>query len=172
VTNAPLAPHDPASSPPLVSVIIPAYNSGAYLGDSIDSMRAQTLRNIEIIVVDDGSTDDSLAVARARAALDPRVHVIARAQPSGRPSVPRNEAMRAARGRYIALLDADDVSTEHRLESAVDAMSKTGARFAFTDMQRRYESTGELAPQGQLAAASFVTAADQYLTKVDEHVYL
>jgi len=172
VTTESPAPTASSSSAPLVSVIIPAYNSGQYLGDSIDSMRAQTLRDIEIIVVDDGSTDDSLAVARARAALDPRVRVLARAQPSGRPSVPRNEAMRAARGRYIALLDADDVSTEHRLESAVDAMQKTGARFAFTDMQRRYETTGELAPQGQLAAASFVAAAAQYLTKVDEHVYL
>jgi len=172
VTTVSPAPTASSSSPPLVSVIIPAYNSGTYLGDAIDSMRAQTLRDIEIIVVDDGSTDDSLAVARARAALDPRVRVIARATPSGRPSVPRNEAMRAARGRYIALLDADDVSTEHRLESAVDAMTRTGARFAFTDMQRRYETTGELAAQGQLAAASFLTAAAPYLTKVDEHVYL
>jgi glycosyltransferase involved in cell wall biosynthesis len=172
VTTESPAPAAPYSAPPLVSVIIPAYNSGQYLGDAIDSMRAQTLREIEIIVVDDGSTDDSLAVARARAAVDSRVRVIARGTPSGRPSVPRNDAMRAALGRYIALLDADDVSTETRLESAVNAMTVTGARFVFTDMQRRYETTGELAPQGQLAAASFVSAASAYLTRVDEHVYL
>ncbi|HEV7702883.1 MAG TPA: glycosyltransferase family 2 protein [Gemmatimonadaceae bacterium] len=166
------APTATSPTPPLVSVIIPSYNSGPYLGDAIDSMRAQTLREIEIIVVDDGSTDDSLAVARARAALDSRVRVIARAAPSGRPSIPRNEAMRAARGRYIALLDADDVSTETRLESAIRAMTATGARFAFTDMQRRYEETGALAPEGQLAAASFTTAAAAYLKKVDEVNYL
>jgi len=172
VTTESPAPNAPSSTPPLVSVIIPAYNSGPYLGDAIDSMRAQTVREIEIIVVDDGSTDDSVAVARDRAARDPRVRVIVRAQPSGRPSIPRNEAMRAARGRYIALLDADDVSVETRLESAVNAMTLTGARFAFTDMQRRYEESGELAPQGQLAAASFVTAAAAYLKKVDEVNYL
>ena len=118
MTTASPAPIAASSTPPIVSVIIPAYNSGRYLGDAIDSMRAQTMREIEIIVVDDGSSDDTLAVARARAELDPRVRVIARATPSGRPSVPRNEAMRAARGRYISLLDADDVSTENRLESA------------------------------------------------------
>jgi glycosyltransferase involved in cell wall biosynthesis len=172
VTTELPAPAATSSTPPLVSVIIPAYNSGRYLGDAIDSMRAQTVREIEIIVVDDGSTDDSLAVARARAALDPRVRVIARAEPSGRPSVPRNAAMRTAAGRYIALLDADDVSVETRLESAINAMTLTGARFVFTDMQRRYETTGELAPQGQLARASFVTAAGPYLKRFDEHTYL
>jgi glycosyltransferase involved in cell wall biosynthesis len=172
VTTESPAPAPPLQAPPHVSVIIPAYNSEQYLGDAIDSMRAQSLREIEIIVVDDGSTDDSLAVARSRAAVDPRVRVIARERPSGRPSVPRNDAMRAAAGRYIALLDADDVSTETRLESAVNAMTLTGARFVFTDMQRRYETTGELAPQGQLAAASFVTAASAYLKRADEHVYL
>jgi glycosyltransferase involved in cell wall biosynthesis len=172
VTHDSTASTRPASAFPLVSVIIPAYNSAPYLGDAIDSMRAQTVREIEIIVVDDGSTDDSLAVARARAALDPRVRVIARSKPSGGPSLPRNEGMRAARGRYISLLDADDVSTETRLESAVRAMTATGARFVFTDMQRRYETTGELAPLGQLAAASFVRAAAEYLTKVGDDVYL
>ena len=170
-TDSP-APANPSATSPLVSVIIPSHNSGRYLGDAIDSMRAQTVRDLEIIVVDDGSSDDSLAVAHARAALDPRVRVIARDAPSGGPSVPRNQAMRAARGRYIALLDSDDVSPETRLENAIDAMTSTGARFAFADMQRRYEETGELAPQGQLAEASFVSAASPYLQKIHDRLYL
>ena len=172
MTNTSAAPAAGAPASPQVSVIIPAFNSGPYIGDALDSMRAQTVADIEMIVIDDGSSDDTLAVARAHAAADPRVRVIARGAPSGRPSVARNEGMRAARGRYIALLDADDTSTPTRLACAIDAMRHTGARFVFTDMQRRYQDTGALAPQGTLAAAAFTSATASYLTRVSDTLYL
>ena len=157
---------------PLVSVVVPAFNAASYLGGAIDSLRAQTISDIEIIVVDDGSGDDTLAVANRYAALDARVRVIARGTPSGKPSVARNQALAAARGRYIAFLDADDSSISTRLESAVHALTLTGALFAFSDKRRSYEDTGDLAPESTLAAARFIEKAAPYLERVSDGVYL
>ncbi|MEO7039461.1 MAG: glycosyltransferase family 2 protein [Gemmatimonadaceae bacterium] len=160
------------SPAPFVSVIVPAYNVSAYLVEALDSLRAQTLADIEILVIDDGSNDDTLALARAAAAEDPRIRVIARLTPSGRPSCARNDGLRAARGTYIALLDADDIAMPTRLESAVAAMQLTGARFAFSDAQRLYESTGKKAAAGTLALAKFTEIAAPYLQHVSGNLYL
>jgi glycosyltransferase involved in cell wall biosynthesis len=157
---------------PIVSVVVPAFNAEAYLGEALTSLRAQTLTRIEIIVVDDGSTDGTRAVASRHALEDPRVHLLARAEPSGRPACARNQGLAAARGRYIALLDADDVSIPTRLESAVHAMELTGARFAFADMRRLYQDTGEMACEGALEAAAFLDRAAPYLRRVSGKVYL
>jgi hypothetical protein len=92
---------------PAVSVVITCFNYGRYLADSIGSVLAQTLTDFELIVVDDGSTDDSVAIARRLAAGDPRVTVIAQ-EGSGQPAIPRNRAVGLARGRYVVCLDADD----------------------------------------------------------------
>jgi glycosyltransferase involved in cell wall biosynthesis len=165
---------EPQTAPesPLVSAIVPAYNAGAYLGAALDSLRTQTLRDLEIIVIDDGSGDDTLAVARQHAADDPRVRVISHEKPSGRPAKARNAGLRAARGKYIALLDADDTCIATRLESGVRAMELTGARCAFADSQRFFEATGTLEPAGTLALDDFFTRAAPYLEHVSENVYL
>ena len=157
---------------PRVSVVVPAFNAARYLGSAIDSLRAQTLTDIEIIVVDDGSGDDTLAVANRYAALDSRVRVLARALSSGKPSIARNQALAAARGRYIAFLDADDTSVPTRLEHAVRALERTGALFAFSDKRRVYEATGELAPESTLGAAKFIEKAAPYLERASDSVYL
>jgi len=91
---------------PLVSVIIPAYNSSAYLADAIVSATRQTHTNIEIIIVDDGSTDDTGTVADQFAAGDARITVIH--QPNGGLSAARNTGMGVAKGEFICFLDADD----------------------------------------------------------------
>ena len=157
---------------PLVSVIVPAFNVAAYLGEAIRSLLAQTLTDIEIIIVDDGSKDDTRAIAQALAREDPRIRVLTRDTPSGRPSCARNEAMRAARGRYIALLDADDIAMPTRLEHAVAALELTGARFAFADMQRMFQDTGTMAAGGTLELADFTNVAAPYLEHIGGHVYL
>lgn len=92
---------------PIVSVVTPAYNAAAYLSETAGSVLAQTLRELEWIVVDDGSTDDTLIVARALAARDDRVRVVATA--NGGPATARNTALKMARGDFVALLDSDDV---------------------------------------------------------------
>ncbi|WP_445147920.1 glycosyltransferase family 2 protein [Baekduia sp. Peel2402] len=92
---------------PRVSVVITSYNYGRHLGQAVESVLAQTLTDLEVLVVDDGSTDDTLEVARRYEAADPRVTVIAQ-ENSGQPAIPRNRATERAVGEYVLCLDADD----------------------------------------------------------------
>jgi glycosyltransferase involved in cell wall biosynthesis len=116
--------------PPLVSVVVPVHQGEAFLGEAIDSALAQTLEGLEVIVVDDGSTDGSLAVARSRE-RDPRVRVLS--TPHGGVSAARNEAIAVARGRYTAFLDADDVWERDYLRAQVDALEAHPDRFVYAD---------------------------------------
>ena len=97
--------HSPHPSP-LVSVVVPTYNYGSFLGRAVDSALAQDLAAVEVLVVDDGSTDGT-AAAMARYAGEPRVRYLP--QPHRGVSGARNRGIAEARGRYIALLDADDL---------------------------------------------------------------
>jgi hypothetical protein len=97
----------PAASP-VVSIITPAHNSAAYLRESVDSAIAQSFTDFELLIIDDGSTDGTLALARRLADRDERLRVLARPNRGG-VSAARNLGMREARGAYFALLDSDDV---------------------------------------------------------------
>jgi hypothetical protein len=108
-------------NPPLVSVIMPVYNAAAYLPAAVGSILAQTVRDLELLVIDDGSSDDSLAVARRLAAADSRIRVEALPQNSGAASA-RNAGVAVARGRYLAFLDADDLALPHRLATQLAAI--------------------------------------------------
>lgn len=99
---------------PLVSIIIPVYNVEPYLRQCLDSVLAQTLRDIEIIIVDDGSPDGSPAICDAYAAADPRVRVIHKANAGL--GYARNSGIEVATGRYIAFLDSDDYLDPRALE--------------------------------------------------------
>lgn len=110
-----------AATKPRVSVVIPAYNAEATLRQTIDSALRQTFQDIEVIVVDDGSTDGTLAIANS---YEDRVRPIA--QSNQGVSVARNNGIAAARGELIALLDADDEWHPQKLEKQVavlDTMS-------------------------------------------------
>ena len=91
---------------PKVSVIIPVYNTEQYLRECLDSVVNQTLKDIEIICVDDGSTDNSLAILREYKAKDSRIIVLT--QENQFAGVARNHGMEAACGQYYAFMDADD----------------------------------------------------------------
>lgn len=104
---------------PLVSVITPVFNGGPWLGEALDSALAQTFPSLEVIVVNDGSTDDSLAIARAKARNDDRVRIIDKVN-AGLPAA-RNQALNMARGGYLALLDADDAWLPNHLQMAMQA---------------------------------------------------
>ena len=92
---------------PTVSVIMPAYNVGQYIAEALESALAQTFGDLEVLVVDDGSSDGTVGIARRFAARDARVRLLQQAH--GGLSRARNTAIHNARGRLIALLDADDI---------------------------------------------------------------
>jgi glycosyltransferase involved in cell wall biosynthesis len=96
---------------PAISVIMAAYNGSAWLPETLASLRAQTFADFELIVVDDCSTDDTLAILEAWP--DPRVRVVA-AEANRGPVEARNAAFALARGRYIAALDQDDICLPER----------------------------------------------------------
>jgi GT2 family glycosyltransferase len=163
--------HSDSPSAPLISAVVPAFNCADVLGEAISSLRAQTFRDIEILIVDDGSTDGTLRVARECAALDARVKIITREVASGKPSCARNAGVQAARGRYIALLDADDVAAPTRLESALKAIRMTGADIAFADFRRLFDDTGAIEQDTVLSQRGFLNRAKPYLKPHGDNVY-
>ena len=110
--------------PPLVSVIIPAYNAQAFLRATLDSALAQTYGNLEVIVVDDGSRDDTVAIAEAYAARDARVHLLKKT--NGGVSSARNAGIAASRGDYVAFLDADDVWHPEKIAAQMETLRPGG----------------------------------------------
>lgn len=116
--NLPAAPPQPQGVPavPAVSVIVPMYNSQRYIKSCVMSVLNQTLKNIELICVDDCSTDDTIKIVLEIAKTDSRVRVVKLAQNSGGASEPRNTGMRLSRGKYIAFLDSDDMYTPTAME--------------------------------------------------------
>jgi glycosyltransferase involved in cell wall biosynthesis len=100
--------------PPLVSVVIPAYDAAAFLAEAVASVLRQTWRDLEVIVVDDGSSDGTGALADELAAGDDRVRVVH--QVNGGPSAARNAGIAVAQGEYLCFLDADDAFLPDKIE--------------------------------------------------------
>jgi len=118
-------------SAPLVSIIVPCYNGRDYVSDAIRSALGQTYSPIEVIVVDDGSTDDSLEVIRA---FGDRVKCLPMPHRGG--GAARNAGLEASRGDLIQFLDADDLLDADKLRRQVDALLETGADMVFCDETR------------------------------------
>ena len=97
-----------------VSVVMPIYNAADYLRPALDSVISQTLRDVEIICVDDGSTDHSLAILKEYQKRDPRVLIVT--ETNAGPAKARNNGLRRARGEYLSFLDADDFFEPTMLE--------------------------------------------------------
>src|SRR5690242_18500501 len=96
-----------ASPAPVVSIITPAFNAARYVEHTLESAVRQTFTNFELLLVDDGSTDQTSAIAERYAGRDPRI-IVSRQANRGIAAA-RNAAMARARGRYFALLDSDDL---------------------------------------------------------------
>lgn len=107
-----------------VSIIIPAYNAARYIRKSIMSVLNQSVREIELIIVDDGSVDNTLAICQKLSAKDPRIYVIH--QENKGVSAARNVALCAAKGKYICFLDADDWMPSNALENLMSLERNNG----------------------------------------------
>ncbi len=121
-------------SSPQVSVVMPAHNSAAYIAEAIESVLAQRSVSLELIVIDDGSKDDSASIARSYS--DPRL-VLLQNSSAGGPSRARNQGVRAARAPYVAFLDSDDVMSADSMQAAVSALDASPeAVISFGDLRR------------------------------------
>ena len=149
----------------LISIIIPVYNNSAYLDKCIGSVLMQTYKNIEVILVNDGSVDDSFEICKKHAANDPRIILINKN--NGGVSSARNTGIRASSGQYIAFVDSDDAISpdfcSKMLEAASDAASSPYLIICGYDFIN--ESTGEV--------KHFIPAQKNILNREDlDNVYL
>lgn len=127
----------------LVSVIMPTYNCGRFIAETIASIQAQTYENWEIEIVDDCSTDDTKTVVAALMEKDPRIHYHCLEVNSGA-AVARTESMRLARGEYIAFCDSDDLWMPDKLERQIAFMNENGYAFSCTAYEQIDEESNSL----------------------------
>lgn len=112
----------------LVSVIMPNYNTGRYVVDAINSVLNQTYKNLELIIVDDKSEDDSINVLKEIASKDARVKLILLSKNSGAANA-RNIAVEKAHGRYISFIDSDDIWSTDKIDKQVKFMRDRNVSF-------------------------------------------
>lgn len=128
----------------LVSVITPAYNSERFIAETINSVISQTYQNWELIIVDDGSTDNTVNVVKSFQEKDARIKLFENKTNKGS-AFSRNLALRNAKGRWIAFLDSDDLWHPSKLEKQIEFMSKNDLHFSYTnycEINENSEETG------------------------------
>lgn len=118
----------------IVSIIMPSYNCGNLIEETIRSVQAQTYQNWELIVYDDNSTDDTVKRVSAMLDKDDRIQLFCNVYNSGA-AVSRNNALRHAKGRWIAFLDSDDLWEPTKLEKQIAFMEGNGYAFSYTSYQ-------------------------------------
>ncbi len=127
------AEDDAAETQVRVSVVMANYRGAAYLGAAMESVLRQSMAALELVVVDDASPDDSVALARDMAGRDARVRVV-EAGRNGGPAAARNLGLSLARGTWVAVMDSDDLMHPARLERMLMAAARTGADMVADDM--------------------------------------
>ena len=128
-----------------VSVVVPVYNVEDYLAECLDSIVNQTLDDIEIICINDGSPDNSLEILREYEARDDRITVID--QENGGHAVATNRGMDLAKGKYLFLMDSDDILDIHALEETYKVAEERQVDFVIFQAINYYMDTGELVEQ-------------------------
>jgi succinoglycan biosynthesis protein ExoO len=118
---------------PFVSVIMANYNGARYLADAIDSVRHQTLANLELLVCDDASTDESVTIAQRYCAADGRIKLL-RSETNAGPAAARNRGLAAASGSWLAIMDSDDIMHPARLKTLIANAARDGAGIAADDL--------------------------------------
>ena len=127
---------------PNVSVIIPMYNSEKYIGETLESILAQTLKNFEVIVVDDCSTDKSREVVESYfEKFSGRLKLLKLKENHGKPCVPRNRGLEFSRGKYVYFMDSDDILYPNALQELFDLAEKFSADVVYCE--KYHTSNGE-----------------------------
>ena len=119
---------------PLVSIIIPLYNSENYVHKTIESILNQTYKNFELIIVDDASTDNSITIINSYIRDDKRIKLIQSSSNFGGPARPRNIGIRKSKGEYIAFCDNDDLWENNKLEMQLNQIIKNNFNFCCSDI--------------------------------------
>ena len=125
----------PLPEQPLLSVVVPVYQVEAYLAECLDSLTSMRYRNVEIIVVDDGSTDGSAAIAERYRAQDERIRVVR--QENAGLGAARNRGIREATGDLVTFVDSDDTVTANGYAKMVRILGQTGSDFAVGSLRRQ-----------------------------------
>jgi glycosyltransferase involved in cell wall biosynthesis len=150
---------------------MPAYNAGRYIGQALESVLGQTEPDLELVVVDDGSTDETAALVRAAAAADSRVRLVQQPN-SGKPAIARNRGIRESRGEIVCFLDADDVWRPEKLRTCLAVLDqKPDVDLVFHDVEYMSQDG---AYQGRYCLGS-LDFADQVLAcsqRLEDRVYL
>jgi len=131
---------------PLVSVIMPSYNSSAYIEEAIKSVQKQSYKNWELWVIDDFSEDHTIERVENLMILDQRIKLLSNSKNLGTGAT-RNRGIEAANGNYIAFLDSDDIWLSHKLQTQLDFMDKHDLLFTFSSYKliaENGEETGEM----------------------------
>lgn len=137
-----------------VSVVMPVYNGEGFLRECLDSVCGQTLRDIEMICVDDGSSDSSVEILREYAAKDSRVRVVE--QPNSGAAVARNKGIEMARGKYLSILDSDDRFERRMLEKMVSRAEKTDAQIVICRCDGFEDGTDKPVPMAWSLQEEFI----------------
>lgn len=145
-----------------VSVVVAVYDSAAYLRQTLDSICAQTLRDIEIILVDDGSKDESYKILEEYAARDNRIKVFKQTEPSDGAALARNMGVTLATGEYVSVLDADDLFEPDMLQKAYDKAVATGAEAVIFDGDLYDEKLGTFRDTGMILRREFLPDKDVF----------
>lgn len=155
---------------PLVSIIVPVYKTEPYLAACLDSVLGQTVRDIEVVVIDDGSPDACPVLCDEYAARDSRVTVIH--QPNGGRSAARNAGIAAAKGRWIGFVDSDDWIEPDMYETLLDAAERCDAQIAVCGRVEERDGKQTVIAYGKCEVLPSEKAIGELLRDVEVRSYL
>lgn len=128
-----------STNQPLVSVITPCYNSAKYLEDTIKSVLAQDYQKWELLLIDDGSKDNTADIIKSYTGKDSRIKGIFLGEPSGSPTKPRNVGIEKCEGEVVLFLDSDDIVTENKISSQLPLLEDEKTAIAFSNYHKMDE---------------------------------
>ena len=126
-----------------VSVIMPCHNGEKYLRQAVESVLAQSFASWELLIIDDASTDGSIAIAEEYCARDSRIKLLHTQHSTGKPATARNVGIKAATGRFIAFLDCDDQWLPQKLEHQLPLFEKADCAAVFS-FYKKMDSSGNV----------------------------